>query len=227
MKNKNLEIACFNLESAIIAQQFGADRVEFCDNFKEGGTTPDFKLAQQVRDKLTIQMNVMIRPRGGNFVYSDVEFEQMKLAIQQFKKINIDGFVFGMLNPDNSFDQRNKELIELANPIPCTFHRAFDVISNVYESLELIIDSGFKTVLTSGQRNDVIEGCKILEVLMQKANNRIVIMPGGGLRSSNIVKLDQKVNASFYHSSAITGPDEIANGIEIGKMKDFLKEITK
>jgi len=223
MEKKNLEIACFNLESALIAQQFGADRVEFCDNMKAGGTTPDFKIAQEVREKLSIQMNVMIRPRGGNFVYSEAEFEQMKLAIHQFKEMNVDGFVFGILNADNSFDiKRNKELVELANPFPCTFHRAFDIIYNVYDSLELIINSGFKTVLTSGQRDNVIEGIEVLQTLVKKANNRIVIMPGGGLRSSNIVMLDQKVKASFYHSSAITGSNEMANGIEIGKMKDSL-----
>ena len=224
MKNKNLEIACFNLESAIIAQQHGADRVELCDNMPEGGTTPNFEIAQKVRTELTIKINVMIRPRGGNFVYNDDEFRQMKAEIQQFKKMNVDGFVFGILNPDNSFDfERNKELVKLANPIPCTFHRAFDIVSDVYESLEAVIACGFKTVLTSGQGKNVMDGIKVLKTLVKKANDRIVIMPGGGLRSSNIFILDQKVNASFYHSSAITDSGEITNGNEIEKMKFYLK----
>lgn len=224
MKNKNLEVACFNLESAIIAQQFGADRVELCNNMKEGGTTPDFKIAQQVREMLSIKMNVMIRPRGGNFVYNNAEFEQMKSDIKYFKSINVDGFVFGILNRDNSFDfERNKKLVELASPLPCTFHRAFDIVSNVYDSLELIIDSGFKTVLTSGQGKNVMDGIEVLKTLVEKANNRIVIMPGGGLRSSNIVMLDQKVKASFYHSSAITDSSEIADGTEIKKIKHLLE----
>jgi copper homeostasis protein len=224
MKNKKLEIACFNLESAIIAQQYGADRIELCDNMIEGGTTPNFEITRKIRTELSIKMNVMIRPRGGNFVYNDIEFKQMKEEIEQFKKINVDGFVFGILDVNNSFDNlRNKELVRLANPLPCTFHRAFDVVSNVYESLELVIDSGFKTILTSGQGKNVMEGIEVLKSLVTKANGGIVIMPGGGLRSSNIVLLDQKVNASFYHSSAITDSSEIANGNEVEQIKCCLE----
>jgi copper homeostasis protein len=224
MKNKNLEVACFNLESAVIAQQYGADRVELCDNMLEGGTTPNFEIARKVRAQLRIKINVMIRPRGGDFVYNDAEFEQMKSEILLFKKINVDGFVFGILDVNNNLDYlRNKELVALASPIPCTFHRAFDVISNVYESLELVIDCGFKTVLTSGQGKNVTEGVEVLRSLVTKANGRIVIMPGGGLRSSNIVLLDQNVNASFYHSSAIIGSGEIADGNEIDQIKHCLE----
>lgn len=224
MKNKYLEIACFNLESAIIAQQYGADRVELCDNMKEGGTTPDFEVVRKARAKLTIQLNVMIRPRGGDFVYNDNEFEQMKAEILQFKKIKVDGLVFGILNADNSFDEkRNKELVELAHPIPCTFHHAFDVISNVYQSLESVIECGFNTVLTSGQGKNVMEGIEVLKLLVERANGRIVIMPGGGLRSSAIAMLDEIVNASFYHSSAITDSGEIADGNEIEKIKNSLQ----
>jgi copper homeostasis protein len=223
MKNKKLEIACFTAESAIIAQQNGADRVELCANLLEGGTTPDFETAQKVRGELDIKMNVMIRPRGGDFVYTVSEFEQMKFEIEQLKKINVDGFVFGILNKDNSFDkERNIELVALANPVPCTFHRAFDVVTNVYESLELLIDCGFKAVLTSGSEENVMKGIDVLKTLVEKANGRIGVMPGGGLRSSNIETLDQKVNASYYHSSAITDSSEIANGDEVKKMKEHL-----
>ena len=223
MKNKNLEIACFNIESAIIAQQNGADRIELCANMLEGGTTPDFGTAQKVRAGLDIKMNVMIRPRGGNFVYTDAEFEQMKSEIEQFKKINVDGFVFGILNNDNSYDSvRNKELVTLAGSVPCTFHRAFDVVENVFESLESLIDCGFKTVLTSGQEENVMRGIEVLKTLEEKAKGRIVVMPGGGLRSSNIEILDQKVNAFYYHSSAITDSSEIANGDEVKKIKEHL-----
>ncbi|WP_268846504.1 copper homeostasis protein CutC [Flavobacterium aestivum] len=223
MNNKNLEIACFNAESAVIAQQNGADRVELCANMLEGGTTPDFELARKVRAELSIKMNVMIRPRGGNFVYTDAEFEQMKSEIEQFKTINVDGFVFGILNNDNSFDlERNKELVNLASPIPCTFHRAFDVVSDVYQSLELLIDCRFQTVLTSGQGENVVEGIEVLQTLVEKANGRIVVMPGGGLRSTNIRMLDQKVNASYYHSSAITDSTEITNGDEVKNIKSYL-----
>jgi copper homeostasis protein len=223
MKKKNLEIACFNAESAVIAQQNGADRVELCANMLEGGTTPDFELAQKVRGELSIKMNVMIRPRGGDFVYTDAEFEQMKSEIEQFKNINVDGFVFGILNMDNSFNlERNKELVAIASPIPCTFHRAFDVVSNVYESLESLIDCGFQTVLTSGQKNNVAEGIEVLQSLVEKAKGRIVVMPGGGLRSTNIRLLDQKVKAFYYHSSAITDSSETANGDEVQSIKKYL-----
>lgn len=220
MKNKNLEIACFNLESAIIAQQYGADRIELCADMREGGTTPDFEIALKIRYALSVKMNVMIRPRGGDFVYSEAEFEQMKSEIQQFKKMKVDGFVFGILNHDNNVDDlRNKELVSLASPLPCTFHRAFDVVSNVFEALETVIDCGFETLLTSGQGKNVIEGIEVLRGLVTKADERIVIMPGGGLRSSNIALLDQKINASFYHSSAITDFSEIADGNEIERIK--------
>ena len=188
-----LEIACFNLKSAIIAQENGADRVELCAEMKEGGTTPDFEITKQARKELTIDLNVMIRPRGGDFVYTNAEFEQMKAEILAFKKLNVDGFVFGILDKDGNFDkEQNMELVALANPIPCTFHRAFDVVNNVFQSLESVIECGFKTILTSGQKENVVEGITVLTELVKKANNRIIIMPGGGLRSTNIGLLKEK-----------------------------------
>lgn len=218
-----LEIACFNLESAIIAQENGADRVELCAQMKEGGTTPDFKITEQARKELSINLNVMIRPRGGDFVYSEAEFEQMKSEIIQFKKLNVDGFVFGILDQDGNINKdQNSELVALAKPVPCTFHRAFDVVNAVYESLETVIECGFNTILTSGQEKNVVEGIDVLAELVRKANNRITIMPGGGLRSSNIGLLKEKTKAVFYHSSAIVDAGETANGEEIKAMKSRL-----
>ena len=225
MKKAQLEIACFNFESAIIAQDNGADRVELCANMKEGGTTPDFELTKIVRDRVTIDLNVMIRPRSGNFVYSDFEFEQMKSEISAFKKLEVDGFVFGILDKVGNFDkEQNMELVALANPIPCTFHRAFDVVNNVFQSLESVIECGFKTILTSGQKENVVEGITVLTELVKKANNRIIIMPGGGLRSTNIGLLKEKTKASFYHSSAIVDKGETANGDEVKALKEKLKQ---
>ena len=215
-----LEIACFNLKSALIAQENGADRVELCANMKEGGTTPDFKIAEQARKELDIDLNVMIRPRGGDFVYTDAEFEQMKSEIVALKNLNIDGFVFGILDREGNVNMdQNQELVALADPIPCTFHRAFDVVNNMYQSLENVIECGFKTILTSGQKENVVEGITILAELVKKANNRIVIMPGGGLRSTNIGLLKEKTNATFYHSSAIVELGETANGGEVKALK--------
>mgnify|MGYP003560241314 FL=1 len=154
-----LEIACFNLESALIAQENEADRVELCAEMEVGGTTPDFEITKQVRELLTIDLNVMIRPRGGNFVYSEAEFQQMKNKILQFKEIGVNGFVFGILNENNSIHTaQNTELVNLAKPFPCTFHRAFDEVTDAFQSLKDIIACGFQTILTSGQKPNVVEG---------------------------------------------------------------------
>jgi copper homeostasis protein len=224
MKKDQLEIACFNLQSALIAEANGADRIEFCDRMNEGGTTPDFEITKIAKEKLSIPLYVMIRPRGGDFVYADVEFNQMKAEILQFKKLEIDGFVFGVLKKDATIDkEKNAALVALANPIPCTFHRAFDVTLAVFQSLEEVIDCGFKTILTSGQEATVVDGMNTLVQLVEKANNRIIIMPGGGLRSSNIKSLKEKTKAVFYHSSAIIDTSETANGDEVKLLKSNLK----
>ena len=216
MEKSQLEIACFNYESALIAQQNGANRLELCENMHLGGTTPNSILTVRVREKVSIKMNVIIRPRGGDFVYSEEEFEQMKQDIKQLKKLGVDGFVFGILNDDGSVNKKqNKELIHLAGSLPCTFHRAFDFVRNVEQSLEDVIECGFKTILTSGQGRNAAEGILILEKIQKVARDRIVIMPGGGLRSSNIQLLQEKLKPTFYHSSAITDDTETPDPIEI------------
>lgn len=220
MRTEQLEIACFTIESAIIAQQNGADRVELCFDRNVGGITPSFETAASVRTALSIDLYVMIRPRAGDFVYSDEEFEQMKIQIEQFKKLKVDGFVFGMLKENGSIAvQQNKELVNLAHPFPCTFHRAFDVVKNVFESLESVIECGFTTILTSGQKENVVEGIAVLSELVEKANHRITIMPGGGLRATNIKMLKEKTKANSYHSSAIVDSGEIANKKEVKALK--------
>ncbi len=223
MKKNQLEIACFNYESAIIAQENGADRIELCENMKLGGTTPNSILVVKVRESLNIKMHVIIRPRGGDFVYSDEELTEMKQDIKQYKKLGVDGFVFGILKDSGNINKRqNKELVHLAHPLPCTFHRAFDVVKNVEKSLEDVINCGFKTILTSGQAVNVEEGILALERIQELAKNRIEIMPGGGLRSSNIKLLQEKLDLTFYHSSAITNNLETANPEEVKELKNFL-----
>ena len=221
---KKIEIACFNLESALIAQKAGADRVELCADMLVGGTTPIIETIQQARKHLTIDLYVMIRPRGGNFVCSEAEFEQMKLEIETIKKLGVNGFVFGILNEDKSINfEQNKALVELTKPFPCTFHRAFDEILDYEKALENVISCGFSTILTSGTFPNVMEGKEVLKQLVKQANNRIEIMPGGGLRSTNISALDEMVNANWYHSSAITDGSEIASSDEIVQLKNKLK----
>ena len=221
---KKIEIACFNLESALIAQKAGADRVELCADMLVGGTTPAIEMIQQACEDLTIAIYVMIRPRGGNFIYSNSEFEQMKSEIEIIKKLGISGFVFGILNDDNTINiEQNKELVELAKPFSCTFHRAFDEILDYEKALENVISCGFSTILTSGTFSNVLEGKEVLKQLVIQANNRIEIMPGGGLRTTNISELDKIVHANWYHSSAITDGSEIASSDEIIQLKKKLQ----
>ncbi len=221
---KKIEIACFNLESAILAQRAGADRVELCANSSVGGTTPSIEIIRQAREHLTIDIYAMIRPRGGNFVYSEAEFQQMKSEIETIKEIGVNGFVFGVLNEDNTINiEQNKTLVAEAYPYPCTFHRAFDAVPNYEQALEKVISCGFSTILTSGAFSNVIEGQEVLKKLVVQAKNRIEIMPGGGLRSTNISELNQIVGANWYHSSAITDGSEIANPNEIMELKEKLQ----
>ena len=221
---KHIEIACFNLESALLAQKAGADRVELCANISVGGTTPSIEIIQQAREHLTIDIYVMIRPRGGDFVYSEAEFKQMKSEIENIKQLGVNGFVFGILNEDKTINiEQNKALVELAKPFPCSFHRAFDVVSNYEQALENVISCGFSTLLTSGTFSNVTEGKEVLKKLVEQAKNRLEIMPGGGLRSTNISELNQIVNANWYHSSAITDGTEIANTNEIIELKNKLQ----
>jgi copper homeostasis protein len=189
-----------------------------------GGTTPTIEIIQQALENLTIDLYVMIRPRGGNFVYSELEFEQMKSEVETIKKLGVNGFVFGILKDDNTINiEQNKALVELTKPFPCTFHRAFDEVSDLKKALEDVISCGFSTILTSGTFPNVMEGKEVLKQLVNQAKNRIEIMPGGGLRSTNISALNEIVKANWYHSSAITDGSEIASSEEIIQLKNKLQ----
>ena len=214
MKNI-LEIACFNLESCLIAQKAGAHRIELCENYKEGGISPSPELIQKVKKELTIPVFVMIRPRLGNFIYSAEEFQVMKMQVLFCKEKKCDGLVFGILDSENKVDIKScKELVELAKPLPCTFHRAFDEIQHSEQALEDLINCGFKRILTSGKQKTAIEGSSSIIKLIQKTNNRIQIVAGGGIRSGNISKL-KNTGAKEFHSAAITNTYETADEVEI------------
>ncbi|WP_080778625.1 copper homeostasis protein CutC [Chryseobacterium phocaeense] len=216
-----IEIACFNPESAIIAFENGADRIELCDGLSEGGTTPDFDTVKELREKINIPIFVMIRPRGGDFTYSEAESEQMEKDLILFKSLDVDGFVFGILDENNQVNvEHNRILVEMAYPLPCTFHRAFDRAEGLEDSLEKVIDCGFKTILTSGQKPNVAEGKENLKKLVELSNGRIEILVGGGLRSTNIEELRAYTHAGYFHSSAITDGGAFANQDEVVALKN-------
>jgi len=181
-----MEICLDSVESALAAQEGGADRVELCDNLFEGGTTPSLGTIQVARKMLHIGLQVMIRPRGGDFCYSAIEFEVMKADILVAKAAGADGVVFGILNPDGTIDvARSRELTELARPLNVTFHRAFDMTREPFQALEDVIATGADRLLTSGLEKSVIEGIDLIIQLIEKAGDRIIVMPGAGITERN------------------------------------------
>lgn len=223
-----LEVIGFNLQSCIVAQTAGAHRIELCDNPEDGGTTPSYGFIKAAREKLQIALFPIIRPRGGDFLYSDDEFEMMKTDIRLCKQLGCDGVVIGMLNADGTVDKkRNGSLVELAYPLGVTFHRAYDrtkpllelrsfpkkgtpkgrnldsAESSIYsQALEDIIEIGCERVLTSGLRPTAPEGMDTIAALVKQADDRIIIMPGSGVRSGNIIELAKKTGATEFHTSA-------------------------
>ena len=203
MNNIKLEIVCVNLESALSAQEGGADRIELCDNLQEGGTTPSFGMIEAVKKIVSIPVYVMIRPRGGDFLYSDFEIEIMKRDIEICKQLKVDGIVFGILKNDGNIDKKKcKKLLEVAYPLPVTFHRAFDMTVDPSLALEEIIECGFERILTSGLKPTAQEGTETISKLIKQANERIVIMPGGGVRPENVKELISATGATEVHASA-------------------------
>lgn len=203
MENKiNIEVCIDSVESAIIAQNAGAHRVELCDNLLEGGTTPSSATIEFVRKAIKIDLNVIIRPRGGDFLYSKTELEIIKKDIHNAKMLGADGLVFGVLTSDGNIDVAAcKSLIEMARPMSVTFHRAFDVCKNPFQALEILIDLGFDRLLTSGQKNKAEEGIELIAELVKLADNKIIIMPGSGINELNFSSLMEKSKAKEFHVS--------------------------
>lgn len=198
-----IEIVVFNIESALNAQAGGADRIELCDNPAEGGTTPSAGVIELVRRKLTIEVYVMIRPRGGDFCYSEDEFSAMRMDVEHCKKLGVDGVVFGILDKSGALDtKRCTELISLARPMKVTCHRAFDVTPNPFDALENCIACGFDRILTSGQKRSAAEGKTLIRDLVERAEGRILIMPGSGVNETNVEMLVKETQVSEVHFSA-------------------------
>jgi len=197
-----LEICAGSVTSCLAAQDGGAARVEFCDNLLEGGTTPSYGAIASAREKLRIQLNVIVRPRGGDFLYSDAELDVMERDIVACKALGVDGVVIGLLTADGDIDvSRTRRLVELAAPMPVTFHRAFDVARDPFKALEDVIATGCNRLLTSGQEANALEGAALIRKLCEAAGERLVIMPGAGVRLNNIARLITETGCVEYHTS--------------------------
>ena len=214
-----IEVCVDSVESAIAAEQGGADRVELCDNLLEGGTTPSAGAIEVARKQLKLGLHVIIRPRGGDFCYSDLEFEVMKRDIEVAKQLNADGVVIGILRPDGAIDtERTRTLMELARPLSVTFHRAFDMTCDPFQTLEDLIELGVNRILTSGQAFSVLEGLDLIGELVKKAGDRIIIMPGGGAER-NIKKVVECCGVKEVH---VIGPKVIESSMKYRRHHVFM-----
>ncbi|MCK6626819.1 MAG: copper homeostasis protein CutC [Anaerolineae bacterium] len=205
-----LEICIDSVESAIAAQEGGANRVELCANLLEGGTTPSAGTIALARKHIEIDLNVIIRPRGGDFLVSEIEFEVMKYDIEQAKQLGANGVVIGLLNADGSVDAaRTAALVKLARPLSVTFHRAFDMARDPYEALETLISLGIDRVLTTGQESSALEGLDLITELVRQAANRIIIMPGlsSGVSEQTVRKIVSQSGAREIHTTASVSLD--------------------
>ncbi|MEK0441896.1 MAG: hypothetical protein RL403_874 [Bacteroidota bacterium] len=197
-----LEAPVFNLQASLEAAQLGIDRLELCSNFPEGGETPSAGMLRFLKREIDLPIFVMIRPRGGNFVYSSKELLVMKQDIQLLGDLGADGFVFGALDAQGSVNEAACEsLLRAAESRPCTFHRAFDASADLSDSLEKIIQLGFQRVLTSGGKNTFTEGLDQVMALLKQAQERIIILPGGGLKAAHISRLKESGYLKEVHAS--------------------------
>ncbi|WP_300365371.1 copper homeostasis protein CutC [Brachyspira sp.] len=201
--NTKIEICVDSVESCINAEKGGADRLELCGNMFEGGTTPSYGVLKLAREKVNTPIYAMVRPRGGDFCYDDIEFEIMKKEIKLMKELKIDGIVFGILTKDGIVDkERCAELLNLWGSSKATFHRAIDVSCDLNKACEDIISLGFERILTSGGEANVMSGIIKLKELVEKYNDKIIIMPGSGINDRNIEYIKDIVKADEYHMTA-------------------------
>ena len=199
-----IEICANSVQSCVEAEAGGASRVELCAAIPEGGTTPSYgmiRMAQQLMSK--IDVNVIIRPRGGDFLYTDTEIETMLHDIEMAKQLNVHGVVFGCLTKQGDLDMPlMRRLIEAAKPLSVTCHRAFDVCREPFTALEQLISLGCDRILTSGQQPDAVRGIPLIRELVKRAGERIIIMPGCGVREDNIIRIEAETGAKEFHTSA-------------------------
>ena len=199
-KNYILEIATTDFETTRSAVEGGADRIELCANLAEGGTTPSYAMIRQCRNFQSL-LYPMIRPRGGDFLYTEEEYEVMLHDVMLCKQLGCDGIVTGVLNRDGTIDiNRTKALVEIAYPMGVTFHRAFDRCRDPFEAIEQLIESGCERILTSGQKPVAPDGIELIRQLLKAADGRIIIMPGSGVTRNNF-KLFAEIGCTEFHAS--------------------------
>ncbi|MDR2293257.1 MAG: copper homeostasis protein CutC [Prevotellaceae bacterium] len=221
-----LEICTYSIADCIEAQYGGADRVELCSSMSESGLTPSYGTILTVRRYIDITMHVMIRPRGGNFVYSELEMQIMLEDIRMAKRCGANGLVFGCLTADGDIDTNVCcRLLDEANPLPVTFHRAFDECKHPEQALEEIIKMGFSRLLTSGQRPTAEEGIPLLQKLIAQSENRIIIMPGSGITPNNIAEIAIKTGTKEFHTSAQAIRGNGADAKTVAKCVEQIKNI--
>ncbi|MBC7947597.1 MAG: copper homeostasis protein CutC [Chitinophagaceae bacterium] len=197
-----IEIATSDFSTTSAAVEGGADRIELCANLAEGGTTPSYGLIRKCRETFGISLYPIIRPRGGDFLYSEEEFEIIRQDINICRDFGCDGIVIGMLDEDGGIDiHRTSKLIAAAYPLGVTYHRAFDRCRDPFEAMEQLIDLGCERILTSGQQPGAPEGVEFIAKLNKEASQRIIIMPGSGVRAENIRMLAEKTGCIEFHSS--------------------------
>jgi copper homeostasis protein len=202
MPNAILEVCAFNIQSCIIAEKAGAFRVELCDNPVEGGTTPSYGTIKRTREKISIKLYPILRPRCGNYYYDEDELAIIQQDIAVCKELGCDGISVGVQKINGEIDvDKLKQFVEWAYPMRVTCNRAFDATPDPFQALEDLIAAGCERVLTSGQKSAAPDAGELLGRLVKQAGDRIIIMPGAGIRSSNIKKLMQESGAKEYHGS--------------------------
>lgn len=215
-----LEICTDSVASCREAEKGGAARVELCANLFEGGTTPTAGCLQIARQQITIPIHVILRPRGGDFCYSDEEFAVMQYDLEMINDLGANGVVIGILQPDGNIDmERTAALIEQARPLKVTFHRAFDMAADPFRALDQLISLGVERILTSGQEKSALEGSELIAQLVQQAKDKIIIMPGGGITSRNIARLKRETNAVEFH---LTAREKIASSMNYRNNNSFM-----
>ena len=200
MEKFTLEVCADSVESVLAAEKGGADRIELCGNVVIGGTTPSESLYREIRKHSDIKIHALIRPRFGDFCYTEYEFDIIRSEVRRFRELGAQGVVIGMLKPDGTLDVKHLEmLMEEAKGMSVTLHRAFDVCRDPEEALEQAISLGFNTILTSGQRNNCVDGSDLLAELVKKSAGRVHIMAGAGVNADAVSSIYEKTGITDYH----------------------------